>query len=71
MLAQKELYRHGFSFRVIGMPDSISHDCGVAIFARSEDLPEIVKIFEKIPVTRFAVYKKSADQYYCIYPVNG
>lgn len=67
MKAQRELYGRGIAMKIIPMPDDISHDCGVVIQAREEDISVISEILTGAALPDFKIYKKEQGQFRCLY----
>ena len=62
MLAQSALYKEGITISIIGMPDTISHDCGVAIQARSEDHDKIEEILRTLPLEKVRYCRRTGEE---------
>jgi len=67
MKAQRELYGRGIAMRIVPMPDDISHDCGVVIQAREEDISVISEILTDAALYDFKIYKKEQGGFRCLY----
>lgn len=59
MITEKKLIGKGYETKVIPTPREISRTCGLAIMLKIEDLEDMIKLKEELPIGYIWTYKKT------------
>ncbi len=61
MKAEKEIQKHGVKIDIIPTPRELSHDCGVVIRFRCEELDAVRKIVQETGFPQARFFRKNAN----------